>query len=73
MGIEPYAPVRDNHYTYDVARAANPIANYVLLALGIVATGVALAVGNALSNIYVPLQVAACRFLISSPGGSISP
>jgi len=51
MGVEPFAPVRDDHYSYDVARAANPIANYGLLALGIVATGIALAVGNVLSNI----------------------
>ncbi|WP_049941261.1 metal-dependent hydrolase [Halorhabdus utahensis] len=50
MGVEPYAPVRDDHYSYDVARAANPIANYGLLALGIAASGVALVVGNALTN-----------------------
>ncbi|CCQ33866.1 membrane-bound metal-dependent hydrolase (DUF457) [Halorhabdus tiamatea SARL4B] len=51
MGVEPFAPVRDDHYSYDVARAANPIANYGLLALGIAASGVALVVGNALTNI----------------------
>ncbi|WP_049941290.1 metal-dependent hydrolase [Halorhabdus utahensis] len=51
MGVEPFAPVRNDHYSYDVARAANPIANYGLLVLGIIATGIALAVVNVLSNI----------------------
>jgi len=52
MGVEPYAPIRDDHYTYDVARASNPLANYGLLALGTVVTLVVLAAGNALSSVY---------------------
>jgi len=51
MGVEPFAPIRDDHYTYDVARASNPLANYGLLAMGVVATGLALAAGNALSGV----------------------
>ena len=51
MGVEPFAPIRDDHYTYDVTRASNPLANYGLLAMGVVATGLALAAGNALSGV----------------------
>ncbi|WP_136689163.1 metal-dependent hydrolase [Halorhabdus amylolytica] len=50
MGVEPFAPVRDDYYSYDVARAANPIANYALLALGIIASGAALVAGNVISS-----------------------
>lgn len=34
-GIRPYWPRNDVHYTFDVARASNPIANYLLLVFGI--------------------------------------
>nr|WP_245681252.1 metal-dependent hydrolase [Halorientalis regularis] len=44
-GIRPFAPVRDDRYTFDIAKAANPIANYALLAAGVVASGAALVVG----------------------------
>ncbi len=43
MGVEPFND--DRHYSYDVTRAANPVANYVLLGLGVVAIGVAYVVG----------------------------
>jgi inner membrane protein len=46
-GVRPFAPVRDDHYTVDVTRAANPIANYVLLGIGILVTAGALALGSA--------------------------
>ncbi|WP_281194304.1 metal-dependent hydrolase [Halorubrum sp. F4] len=46
MGIRPYAPVRGDHYTLDVVRAANPIANYVLLASGGTVAGVAVLAGT---------------------------
>lgn len=36
MGIRPFEPIRDDRYTLDLAKAANPIANYALLALGVV-------------------------------------
>ena len=41
MGVTPFTPFRDDHYTYDVVRAKNPIANAVLLALGVAATAAA--------------------------------
>lgn len=46
MEIRPYAPVRGDHYTLDVVRAANPVANYVLLALGATVAGVAVLAGT---------------------------
>lgn len=33
-GVEPFAPKRDDWYSYDVAKASNPIANGVLLVIG---------------------------------------
>jgi len=44
MGVEPFRDGR--RYSYDVVRAANPIANYALLALGVLAAGAALVVGS---------------------------
>ncbi|MFC5134160.1 MULTISPECIES: metal-dependent hydrolase [Haloferacaceae] len=46
MGIRPYAPVRGDHYTLDVVRAANPVANYVLLVLGVTVAGAAVLAGT---------------------------
>jgi inner membrane protein len=43
MGVEPYRDGR--HYSYDVAKAANPLANYALLAVGVLAVGVAYVAG----------------------------
>ncbi|ADD04220.1 DUF457 family protein [Natrialba magadii ATCC 43099] len=49
MGIRPFWPLSSRHYTFDVTRAANPIANYALFGLGVsavvVAVGVVTAVG----------------------------
>jgi inner membrane protein len=45
-GVRPFAPYRDRHYTYDLARASNPIANYALLAVGVIAVLVAFSLGN---------------------------
>lgn len=50
MGIRPLEPVRDDEYTLDVARAANPIANYGLLALGVIVSGGGLVLGSAIAN-----------------------
>lgn len=49
-GIRPFAPWRSRHYSYDLTTSANRMANYALLALGVVAAGVALAVGNYLAG-----------------------
>lgn len=37
MGIRPFWPLSGRRYTFDLTTAANPIANYGLLVLGIVA------------------------------------
>jgi len=44
-GVCPLAPVRPRRYTFDVATAKNPIANYGLLGIGVVAALMAVAVG----------------------------
>jgi inner membrane protein len=46
-GVRPFAPIRDEKYTLDVVKAANPLANYVLLGIGVVAVAGALAAGTA--------------------------
>lgn len=48
-GVRPFAPYHDGFYSYDLARASNPIANYALLAAGVLAAGGALALGNAIN------------------------
>lgn len=47
MGVRPLAPYRTKKYTLDVTKAKNPIANYVLLALGIVAAAIGFGIANA--------------------------
>lgn len=42
MGVRPYAPVSRASYSLDVARATNPLANYLLLVLGLAVAGGAL-------------------------------
>jgi len=44
MGITPFWPVSDRHYSVGVCRADNAVANYALLGLGIAVTVAALAV-----------------------------
>lgn len=48
MGVRPFAPVDDRKYCLDVCRAANPIANYALLGLGILAVAAVAVLWNAL-------------------------
>ncbi|WP_066417494.1 metal-dependent hydrolase [Halorubrum aethiopicum] len=50
MGIRPYAPVRDDHYTLDLVTAANPVANYVLLVGGGAVAGIAVLAGTAVGG-----------------------
>lgn len=50
MGIRPLAPVRDDKISLDVAKAANPIANYALLVVGGALAAVALVAGGALAG-----------------------
>lgn len=49
-GVRPFAPYCGGFYSYDLARASNPIANYALLAVGVLAAAGALAVGNAIGG-----------------------
>lgn len=50
-GVRPFAPFRDDEYSLGVARASNPIANYMLLGLGVVAVAAALWIGNAVQSL----------------------
>lgn len=50
-GVRPFAPYRDHEYSLAVARASNPIANYLLLGLGVLAVAVALWIGNAVQSL----------------------
>jgi inner membrane protein len=50
-GVEPFAPRHSRHYSYDLTTSANPVANYVLLALGVGASVAALALGQALAGL----------------------
>lgn len=40
-GVRPLWPVKNTKYTIDVVKAANPVANYLLLVLGIIAVALA--------------------------------
>ena len=45
-GLKPFWPVSDRRYTLDIVRADNPLANYGLLVLGVLATLCVLAVAS---------------------------
>jgi inner membrane protein len=45
-GVRPFAPLRSRHYSYSVTTAKNPIANYALLGLGLIAIAGAFVLGN---------------------------
>lgn len=47
-GVRPFAPVRDETYTLDAVKAANPIANYALLGVGVLAGVLAFVAGASL-------------------------
>jgi inner membrane protein len=47
MGVEPFRNGR--RYSFDLAKASNPIANYLLLGLGIAAVAIAGALGTAVA------------------------
>lgn len=40
MGVRPFWPVWNRHWTFDVVPAANPAANYLLLTVGVIAVTV---------------------------------
>lgn len=45
-GVRPFAPYRNDRYSYDLAQSNNPLANYAILVVGFLAVVLALAVGN---------------------------
>lgn len=49
MGIRPFAPLGSGSYTVGLTRAANPIGNGLLLVLGVLVAGGALAAGRTFS------------------------
>ncbi|WP_231741372.1 metal-dependent hydrolase [Halorubrum sp. CBA1125] len=49
MGIRPFKPLRNDTYTLEITKAANPITNYALLVVGGVLAGVAFITGSALA------------------------
>jgi inner membrane protein len=49
-GVRPFAPLTSRKYTYSVTTAKNPVANYLLLALGAVAAAGAFVLGNGLAD-----------------------
>lgn len=49
-GVRPLSPVDDTHYSLDVVRAKNPLANYALLGLGIVAAAFAAWLGSTVTT-----------------------
>ncbi|GGN21882.1 metal-dependent hydrolase [Halarchaeum nitratireducens] len=49
-GVRPFAPWNGRRYTYDIVTAANPIANYALLSLGLLAVLSAFGAGTALAD-----------------------
>jgi inner membrane protein len=50
-GVRPWSPLDDTHYSFDIVRAKNPLANYALLGLGIAVTVGAVWVGSALGSL----------------------
>jgi len=48
MGVEPFAPLRDDNYTLDLFKAASPIANYAMLGLGGIVVAASIVAGAAL-------------------------
>jgi inner membrane protein len=50
-GVRPFAPVREDSYSLDVARASNPVANYGLLVLGVVAALAAVRAGVVVADV----------------------
>jgi inner membrane protein len=50
MGIRPLEPVDDVEYSLEVTKAANPVANYLLLAVGVTAAGGAFVAAGAVAT-----------------------
>jgi inner membrane protein len=49
-GVRPWRPVNDTHYSLDVVKAKNPLANYALLGLGIAGAALAAWIGSSVAT-----------------------
>lgn len=50
MGIRPFKPMSSVSYSLDMVKAANPIANYALLVIGVVVVAAAVGTGGAIAS-----------------------
>ena len=46
MGVTPFWPASSRHYSYSITRAANPLANYALFGIGVIAAIAAASLGS---------------------------
>jgi inner membrane protein len=51
-GIRPFSPMNDVHYTLEVTRASNSIANYLLLGMGLGVSALALRIASEIVKIF---------------------
>ena len=49
-GVRPWRPVDNTHYSLDVVKAKNPLANYALLGLGVAGAALAAWVGSTVAT-----------------------
>ncbi len=50
-GVRPLSPVDDTHYSLNVVKAKNPLANYALLGLGIAGAALGVWVGSTVASV----------------------
>ena len=50
-GVRPLTPVDDTHYSLDLVKAKNPLANYALLGLGIAGAALGAWVGSSVASV----------------------
>jgi len=49
-GVRPWCPVNNTHYSLDVVKAKNPLANYALLGLGVAGAALAAWIGSTVAT-----------------------
>jgi inner membrane protein len=49
-GVRPWSPLDDTHYSFDIVKAKNPLANYALLGLGIAGAVLSVWIGTTVAN-----------------------
>jgi inner membrane protein len=50
-GVRPFAPYREDYYSYDAASASNPITNYAVLGVGLLSAALALVAGTTIAGL----------------------